>query len=142
MLIKQSTVALNPTTQKPPPAPLVDRIVIQRTVFFVDDRQDIRMLATPYLSLVPGITAHILSNGRDALSALATVHPDVLVTDINMPEMTGFELIKRARELYPDLKIVIFSAGIRESSKKELELQGIIVLDKSVGFDDLIKCLT
>lgn len=48
-------------------------------------------------------------NGRAALEALKSVKPDVLITDIRMNEMNGLELIRRIRDQYPDLYILILS---------------------------------
>ncbi len=49
------------------------------------------------------------SNGKQALELLKGVSPDLLITDIRMNEMNGIEMIKRVRELYPELYILIIS---------------------------------
>lgn len=49
------------------------------------------------------------ADGRQALAVLGSEDIDILLTDIKMPHMDGLELTKRAREKYPDLKIIIFS---------------------------------
>lgn len=48
-------------------------------------------------------------NGQEALKVLAKGEVDVLLTDISMPEITGLELIRRAKELCPDVKTVVIS---------------------------------
>lgn len=48
-------------------------------------------------------------NGKDALEQLEKNQVDVLLTDIKMPIMGGTELSKRARQLYPDIEIIILS---------------------------------
>ncbi|WP_136607511.1 response regulator transcription factor [Paenibacillus dokdonensis] len=48
-------------------------------------------------------------NGKEALASLQEHPADILITDITMPEMTGLELIREARALFPDLKIIILS---------------------------------
>lgn len=48
-------------------------------------------------------------NGIEALEMIKTLEPDILITDIRMPGCDGLELIKRARELRPQLEIVIIS---------------------------------
>lgn len=48
-------------------------------------------------------------NGVEALEAVERLAPDVLITDIKMPEMDGMELIKRVRLSYPKVKVVILS---------------------------------
>ncbi|WP_020619701.1 response regulator transcription factor [Paenibacillus daejeonensis] len=48
-------------------------------------------------------------NGQAALELLSERGADILVTDISMPVMGGLELIDKARQLYPELKIVVLS---------------------------------
>lgn len=48
-------------------------------------------------------------NGKNAFEALRTMHVDLLVTDITMPEMNGLELIASIRLIQPDLKVIILS---------------------------------
>ena len=48
-------------------------------------------------------------NGRKALEAIRVTPVDILITDIAMPEMNGLELIRKAREVHPELKVIILS---------------------------------
>ena len=48
-------------------------------------------------------------NGKAALGILSAGPVDILFSDIKMPYMNGLELTKKAREMYPDMEIVIFS---------------------------------
>jgi two-component system response regulator DesR len=52
-------------------------------------------------------------NGREALTAVADTRPDVLVTDIEMPEMTGLTLAAEVRERHPDTQVVILTTFAR-----------------------------
>lgn len=49
------------------------------------------------------------ADGRQALNILGKEDIDILLTDVKMPHMDGLELTRRAREKYPELKIIIFS---------------------------------
>ncbi len=49
------------------------------------------------------------ANGTEALELLKQHVPDVMITDIRMPEMSGIDLIQQAREQFPELEIVIVS---------------------------------
>ena len=49
------------------------------------------------------------ANGKDALRILREEKIDLLLTDIKMPHMDGLELTSKAKELYPELPVVIFS---------------------------------
>ncbi|MCQ6559212.1 response regulator transcription factor [Paenibacillus mendelii] len=54
------------------------------------------------------ITGHA-ENGRAALEAMKGVPVDILITDISMPVMNGLELIREARVMFPELKVIILS---------------------------------
>lgn len=49
------------------------------------------------------------ANGQEALDAVHTLHPQVVITDIKMPGMDGLELIRRLNLSYPTVKIVVLS---------------------------------
>ena len=53
------------------------------------------------------------SDGQEAFRAVGQHRPDVLVTDIEMPHMTGLELAARVRELYPSTRVVIVTTFAR-----------------------------
>ncbi len=53
------------------------------------------------------------ANGRLALSAVAEHHADVLVTDIEMPEMTGLTLAGEVRDRYPETRVIILTTFAR-----------------------------
>ncbi len=49
------------------------------------------------------------TNGRDALEAIETLRPDLVLTDINMPFMNGLELSEQILQRYPYIKIIILT---------------------------------
>ena len=49
------------------------------------------------------------ANGLEALDAIRTYQPDILITDIHMPGCSGLELIAQAKQLQPELEIIIVS---------------------------------
>ncbi len=53
------------------------------------------------------------ANGREALTAIARQKPDVLVTDIEMPEMTGLTLAGEVRDRHPQTRVVILTTFAR-----------------------------
>ncbi len=50
------------------------------------------------------------NSGQEVLRALQDEPPDVLLLDLAMPDMDGVEVLRTARELIPDLKVIIFTA--------------------------------
>jgi len=53
------------------------------------------------------------ANGREALTVIAKQKPDVLVTDIEMPEMTGLTLAAEVRDRHPQTRVVILTTFAR-----------------------------
>jgi two-component system response regulator DesR len=87
--------------------------------------QPIRVIVAEDQAMVLGALAALLetepdiavcdraANGRQALSAIAKHKPDVLVTDIEMPEMTGLTLAAEVRDRYPQTRVVILTTFAR-----------------------------
>jgi AraC-like DNA-binding protein/FixJ family two-component response regulator len=65
-------------------------------------------------------------DGEDALAKLESERPDILVTDINMPFIDGNQLIRRAKELYPGLQIIVLSGYSDFSFVRDALLHGAI----------------
>src|SRR5260221_2108241 len=57
-----------------------------------------------------GFEVDVAENGESALAKLTEIAPDILLTDVRMPGMDGLELQRRAREIYPDLIVVLMTA--------------------------------
>lgn len=70
-------------------------------ILLVDDERDTLELLKELLT-EEGAEVHAFPSAREALAALATVRPDILVSDIGMPDMDGVSLIQRIRMLAPD----------------------------------------
>jgi class 3 adenylate cyclase/CheY-like chemotaxis protein len=78
-------------------------------------------------------------NGNDALEKLKQ-HPeiDVVLTDINMPEMDGLTLLGKLKDLYPVIKTVIISAyGDMENIRAAMNRGAFDFICKPVNFEDL-----
>jgi putative two-component system response regulator len=65
-------------------------------VLVVDDEEDVQRLFVRLLT-VEGYTVHIAADGLSALAAIATLAPDVVLLDVNMPGLDGFEVCRRVR---------------------------------------------
>jgi two-component system, response regulator PdtaR len=98
-------------------------------VLLVEDEFLIAECVAEYLSQ-QGFVVHIASNGREALSQLASAHVDVLFTDINLPGgLDGTALARRAREMLPDLP-VIYASGRFAALPSEARVPGGVFLRK------------
>jgi len=76
----------------------------------VDDSVVVRKALTSTLAQDPDLNvAGWASNGRLAIARLQTLRPDIILLDIEMPEMNGLEAIPEIRKILPKIPIVMFS---------------------------------
>ncbi len=80
----------------------------KRQVLVVDDEPSVRE-SLGMLLLAAGYDVAEADNGAAAVSQLSRTVPDLIVTDLNMPQMSGIELISHVRSRYPPIPIVLMS---------------------------------
>ncbi len=79
-------------------------------LLIVDDSPVIRRALTAALSREPDLeVAGAASNGRIALMKIPLLHPDVVVLDIEMPEMNGLDALTAIRHTYPTLPVIMLN---------------------------------
>ncbi len=79
-------------------------------VLVVDDETSIRE-STSMLLKSAGYDVHTAEHGFDALLQLASVLPDVIVSDLNMPQMSGFEFLSVVRRRFPQIPVIAVSGA-------------------------------
>ena len=89
----------------------------------VEDDKNLRKLITTYLQRNKYNT-YEATNGEEALNVLDQSYIDLIVSDIMMPKMDGYELIKSLREAKYDVPILIITAKSEIEDKKEGFLLG------------------
>src|SRR5690606_29748137 len=60
------------------------------------------------------------TNAEEGLDLLRQHKPDLLITDFNLPGMDGLSLIRRVKQLYPEMKIVVLSMHDETHLVKEI----------------------
>ncbi len=94
---------------------MIDVLLIDDEKHFLRDLAEGLRLHSKKLNV---ITAE---NGSTALEMLKTVLVDVVVTDLNMPGMDGYELMKRLQRLRPSVPVIVMSAYARSSVDQRLQ---------------------
>jgi DNA-binding NarL/FixJ family response regulator len=108
-----------------------------------DDAADYRALVRTVLAdddefEVVGQAGH----GRECLERLPQVLPDVVLLDVDMPLMTGFEALPRLREVAPETRVIVLStAWTPELERQALELGAVAYLEKPRNVLDLPRAL-
>lgn len=115
----------------------------QINVFVVDDHQIFLDGIVSLLDDEPNITiAGTAHNGKQAVDRLKSLNVDVVLMDINMPEMDGIEATKLLRQSHPKLKILMLTMHSEPRFIKvclEIGAKGYVL--KNISKDDLIKAI-
>lgn len=93
-------------------------------ILVVDDDKNIRSLMSAVLTQ-DGYTVHLAQNGSEGLMMLDKTHIDLIVVDIMMPQMDGFEFTKAVRDANSEMPILMVSAKDMPEDKKKGFVLGI-----------------
>ncbi len=91
-----------------------------KNVLVVEDSKAIRSMMRVSLEEAGGFFVEEAGNGFEALKALPTRRFDLIITDINMPDINGLELISfvRSNPAYNDIPLIIVSTEKSDEDKK------------------------
>jgi CheY-like chemotaxis protein len=99
-------------------------------VLVVDDDPEMRRLLTAALEQW-GYEVNAVGTGEDAMEQLDRRCPDVLISDLIMPGMTGEELARRCSACCPDARLV-FVSGYGGADLRDLGVRQVVYLPKPV----------
>jgi len=114
----------------------------QYTILVIDDDEDIRVFLKRTLATAGGYTVLTAGNGRDGIKQARKKLPDLVLLDIMMPGLDGFDVLKRLKSDYKTMSIpvVILSAETSEDTKvKGASLYSDLYLTKPITRDDLLE---
>jgi CheY-like chemotaxis protein len=96
------------------------------TVLIVEDSSDLRHLFARVLQR-NGFRVYEASNGREALACLPEARPDIILTDVMMPEMDGIEFIRhlRSRPSTAAIPVVVMTAVATDQAKRDARQLGV-----------------
>ena len=95
-------------------------------ILVVDDEKDIRDMLKRMLEREEHVVT-LAENGKQALKMIEAVDPEIIITDLIMPEKEGIETILEVRKRHPNIKIIAISGGGRVGPESYLKLA------KSIG---------
>ena len=97
-----------------------------KKILVVDDSMTTRTMIKNILMNI-GYTVDAALDASEALVKLKLNHYDLIMTDLNMPKIDGFEFIERLKndEMYADIPILVMSSETKEKSMKRLGKFGI-----------------
>jgi LmbE family N-acetylglucosaminyl deacetylase/CheY-like chemotaxis protein len=108
-------------------------------VVVVEDDPDVADYTKTVLEKRGGCVVRVVADPSQAAAVIADFGPDVVVTDIEMPGMTGLQLIEIVRAVQPDLPIIVMTAHVSvDYAIASLRAQADEFLTKPVGAVELV----
>jgi CheY-like chemotaxis protein len=109
-------------------------------VLVVDDALADRALVSGLLAKRLQTTILEAADGQQALRVIATHRPDIVLTDLHMPEMNGLELVTAVKADFPEIPIVLMTAlGSEEIAAQALQHGAASYVPKRRLADDLVR---
>jgi DNA-binding NarL/FixJ family response regulator len=112
-------------------------------VLCVDDHPIVREGLTAIINLQPDMTvAGTAATGGEALARFVELSPDVALVDLQLPDMSGFELIRKMKDKAPNARIVVLSShegDVDIQRALEAGAQGYVV--KGIVRDELLEII-
>lgn len=113
-------------------------------VLLVEDDRAIRETMWMVLESEPEFEVHCAEDGKMALSMLATskVYPDIIITDLMMPNVTGWELVDNLKKMgnLKHIPVIVYS-GVAHYASDNTGLKGCYFLRKPVELELLFKTI-
>jgi len=108
-----------------------------RRVLVVDDEENTRF-ALQLLLQKNGYVVQTAAHGLEALASLRVMASDLVLTDLQMPYMNGFDLLQTLHQDYPGLPVVMMTAFSGAETESIVQNHGVVeVLFKPVNPDHL-----
>ncbi|BEH10889.1 MULTISPECIES: response regulator [Geobacter] len=115
---------------------------VKKKILVVDDEENARIGLTKLLER-EGFEVASVSNGFEALNYLHQREVNVIVTDINMPEMNGITFLRELNKSFPRSNVIMITAyGGVESYIEAMNLGAFEYINKPVKLDELKSILT
>jgi CheY-like chemotaxis protein len=94
-------------------------------VLIIDDDEDSRIIY-PIALKDAGIEADVAASGAEAIAMVSSVRPELILLDLAMPKMNGFQVLEKLRsnDQTADLPVVAFTASTLRYTETELKQKG------------------
>ena len=112
----------------------------QKTILIIDD--DLALQTVLEIALREAGYEVILANdGQEGIEKLTTTSPDLVISDIMMPQMDGVETFQQIKEQLQDngIPIFIMTALNRKPWFADLEAEGAVIIQKPFDIDQLLR---
>lgn len=110
----------------------------KKQILIIDDEVDFGRLIKLNIEQGGEYEAVLAQNGREGLERIRASRPDLVLLDINMPAMDGFETLKQIKRIAPDLPVAMLTAcWNEEEARRIMEAGAYEYITKPVDFQHL-----
>ena len=107
-----------------------------RTMLVVDDEEKVREVLARFFT-TRGFSVTTADSGGEALKQLSVGAPDYLLLDIHMPDVSGLEVLRQAKQRHPDLRVVMVTGRDDTALMDQaFELGAADYVTKPLNFDE------
>ncbi|GMT47792.1 MAG: hypothetical protein IEMM0007_1358 [bacterium] len=111
-------------------------------VLVIDDEAIVRISCQRVLT-PEGYDVVATSRGDEAIELLENEHFDVVLTDLKMPDMDGFEVLKIIKERWPDIQVIIITGyGTISTAVEAIKLGAFEYIEKPFTPEDILRVVT
>jgi DNA-binding response OmpR family regulator len=108
-----------------------------KPILIVDDEKNIRLTLSQALKILE-VETDTAANGEEALAKLKEREFGLILLDLKMPGMDGMEVLRRVREIRPDIRIIIITAyGTVESAVEAMKLGAVDFIQKPFSPEEI-----
>jgi two-component system, response regulator, stage 0 sporulation protein F len=112
-----------------------------KRILVVDDEENAREALSKILAH-DGYEVSSAANGVEALNFLRSKSVELIITDINMPEMNGISFLRELNRKHPDSNVIMLTAyGEVESYLEAMNLGAFEYINKPIKYDELKKVI-
>jgi YesN/AraC family two-component response regulator len=117
----------------------------RRSILLVEDElETLELLTSVATRRFPNIVIHTAMNARKALELFRTFLPEIVITDINMPDMCGAQMAAKIRAIEPRTKVIVITGDTGKLALETIDGGGIEVdcyMAKPVRLKDLFAAI-
>lgn len=110
-------------------------------IFIIDD-SPVQLILLEKVLKRAGYSVQVFENGYNLINSLENETPDLIISDVDMPELSGFELIEEVKNRFGNIEFPFFfvsSSWNKKIEKKAEELGATLLIEKPFKIEVLIK---
>jgi len=113
------------------------------TVLIVDDHPAVRMVLKTQVSQLLGVTSvEEADNGQTAIDMVRQSMPDLVILDLDIPKLSGLEVISRLKAIHPGIRILVLSAQDPQAfAPRAMQAGARAFVSKMQDVSEIMRCL-